>query len=253
MRVKRFKGAKKTLAYYQINFGLREPYRVIVDGTVCQVALESKIHIQTQLAKYLGGTVKLFTTAQCVDELKKMGPEMSGAVFVAKRMEIYRKNTDKNLKGSAIRDSVSSILAAVGKKNMDHLIIATQDKQLRNRLREVGGVPILYINYNCFVLEAPSKETIAVVAAKNDDASGITAEERALVKKLEPKKEKPVQRKRHKAKGPNPLSMKKKKKVPSGAGGAGVSSVKTKEAKASTAKRKPSKAAEKAAEAVVKS
>ena len=43
-----------------------------------------------------------------------------------------------------------------GETNEKRYFIATQDKQLRTSLRKIPGVPLLYINYNCIVMEKPS-------------------------------------------------------------------------------------------------
>jgi U3 small nucleolar RNA-associated protein 23 len=44
----------------------------------------------------------------------------------------------------------------LGEENEKRYFVATQDKQLRNALRKIPGVPLLYINYNCIVMEKPS-------------------------------------------------------------------------------------------------
>ena len=44
----------------------------------------------------------------------------------------------------------------LGEENDKRYFVATQDKQLRNTLRKIPGVPLLYINYNCIVMEKPS-------------------------------------------------------------------------------------------------
>lgn len=43
-----------------------------VDATFCQAAVECKIQINTQLEKYLGGPVALFTSPCIVEEVRKV-------------------------------------------------------------------------------------------------------------------------------------------------------------------------------------
>jgi hypothetical protein len=45
-----------------------------VDATFCQAAIECKIHVSTQLEKYLGGPVSLFTSPCIVEEVRKVCP-----------------------------------------------------------------------------------------------------------------------------------------------------------------------------------
>lgn len=62
MKIKRQKQAKKTISVYKNNFGFREPFQILVDGTFCQAALKNKIQIKEQMPKYFMGEVHLCTT-----------------------------------------------------------------------------------------------------------------------------------------------------------------------------------------------
>lgn len=62
MKIKRQKQAKKTISFYKYNFGFREPFQILIDGTFCQAALKNKIQIKEQMPKYLMGEVQLCTT-----------------------------------------------------------------------------------------------------------------------------------------------------------------------------------------------
>jgi len=67
------------MSLYKNNFGFREPYQVLLDGTFCQVALDHKVNIQDQLPKYLGGQCKLLTTACVIEETRRLGKPLHGA------------------------------------------------------------------------------------------------------------------------------------------------------------------------------
>uniref|UniRef100_A0A670K0U7 UTP23 small subunit processome component n=1 Tax=Podarcis muralis TaxID=64176 RepID=A0A670K0U7_PODMU len=62
MKIKRQKHAKKNVGFYKHNFGFREPFQVLLDGTFCQAALRNKIQIREQLPGYLAGATQLCTT-----------------------------------------------------------------------------------------------------------------------------------------------------------------------------------------------
>lgn len=62
MKITRQKHAKKHLAFFRNNFGVREPYQILLDGTFCQAALRGRIQLREQLPRYLMGETQLCTT-----------------------------------------------------------------------------------------------------------------------------------------------------------------------------------------------
>ncbi|KRY50912.1 rRNA-processing protein UTP23 -like protein [Trichinella britovi] len=43
MKIRRYKKAQRVLSFLKHNFSFVAPYRIVVDGTFCQAALENKI------------------------------------------------------------------------------------------------------------------------------------------------------------------------------------------------------------------
>lgn len=62
MKITRQKHAKKHLGFFRNNFGAREPYQILLDGTFCQAALRGRIQLREQLPRYLMGEIQLCTT-----------------------------------------------------------------------------------------------------------------------------------------------------------------------------------------------
>lgn len=62
MKITRQKHAKKHLGFFRNNFGVREPYQILLDGTFCQAALRGRIQLREQLPRYLMGEIQLCTT-----------------------------------------------------------------------------------------------------------------------------------------------------------------------------------------------
>lgn len=62
MKITRQKHAKKHLSFFRNNFGVREPYQILLDGTFCQAALRGRIQLREQLPRYLMGETQLCTT-----------------------------------------------------------------------------------------------------------------------------------------------------------------------------------------------
>lgn len=97
-------------------------------------------------------------------------------------------------------------------------IIATQDRDLQNIVRNIPGVPLLYLSQQAPVLESPSpasqKRALEYRTLLGMNAG--EAERIALLKKasgLALENDKPQLKKKRKKGGPNPLSCKKKKKT----------------------------------------
>uniref|UniRef100_A0A2K5D1D6 UTP23 small subunit processome component n=1 Tax=Aotus nancymaae TaxID=37293 RepID=A0A2K5D1D6_AOTNA len=66
MKITRQKHAKKHLGFFRNNFGVREPYQILLDGTFCQAALRGRIQLREQLPRYLMGETQLCTTSGAI-------------------------------------------------------------------------------------------------------------------------------------------------------------------------------------------
>ncbi|KNE55599.1 hypothetical protein AMAG_01490 [Allomyces macrogynus ATCC 38327] len=180
---------------YCASFNFREPYQLVVDGTMVHVALQFRIDLRT------------------VDYL--------GAVLASNRFEARRCGHAKGTSAAqCLKDLVST-------DNPHHLMIGTQDAALRAHLRSVAGVPLMYLSSSVLVLEPHSPETLERV--KDQERAKVHASAKEL-DKLQKKAEadgvvtpsdlaRPIgaMPKRKKVKGPNPLAVKKKKKEPAAA------------------------------------
>uniref|UniRef100_A0A8C9AGU2 UTP23 small subunit processome component n=1 Tax=Prolemur simus TaxID=1328070 RepID=A0A8C9AGU2_PROSS len=71
MKITRQKHAKKHLGFFRNNFGVREPYQILLDGTFCQAALRGRIQLREQLPRYLMGETQLCTTREKCQSLMK--------------------------------------------------------------------------------------------------------------------------------------------------------------------------------------
>lgn len=109
----------------------------------------------------------------------------------------------------------------VGKTNEKHYIVASQDRDLQEKLRKRAGAPILYFHNKSPTLEKPSKASYDKVnpSIEANAPTFISETQNETLKKIkkalgveekvdEPKN--PI--KKRKQHNPNPLSCKKKKK-----------------------------------------
>ncbi|RWS17064.1 rRNA-processing protein UTP23-like protein [Dinothrombium tinctorium] len=210
MKVKRYKKVNRILTFYRNNYGFRTPYQLLIDGTFCQMALRYKVNLKEQLAKYLGEDTKLFTTVCVVTETEKIGPAVYGAMLIVKQFNIRKCGHEKH--PIAASDCLLSMVKA--DQNADHYFIATQDPQLTQEIRQLPGVPLLYLKCNAINLEKPSEISEKHVEQRKESESSKDYQMEVLkkLKEQELSEEEGVNRKKRRPKGPNPLSCKPKKK-----------------------------------------
>lgn len=208
MKVKRVKHARKYLTLFRNSFGIFEPYQILVDGTFCQAALQTKINIKEQLPKYLDGSIQLVTTRCVIVEGEALGPHLSGAVLIAKRFQLRKCGHHKSAVPAA-----ECIKSMIGTENPNGYFVASQDRDLRHHLQQIPGVPLLFINRNTILLEKPS--TASCQASDKVQISRLepSKHEKETIEKLsDSTADLKPQRKRKRPGGPNPLSVKKSKR-----------------------------------------
>uniref|UniRef100_A0A9L0IYL9 rRNA-processing protein UTP23 homolog n=1 Tax=Equus asinus TaxID=9793 RepID=A0A9L0IYL9_EQUAS len=213
MKITRQKHAKKNLGFFRNNFGVREPYQILLDGTFCQAALRGRIQLREQLPRYLMGETQLCTTRCVLKELETLGKDLYGAKLIAQKCQIRNCSHLKNgVSGS------ECLLSMVEEGNPHHYFVASQviDQNLSMKVKKKPGVPLMFIIQNTIVLDKPSPKTIAFVRAvesgqlvsvHEQESIRQLKEEQGLVKNPERRR-----KRRKKISGPNPLSCLKKKK-----------------------------------------
>ncbi|EFN83695.1 rRNA-processing protein UTP23 homolog [Harpegnathos saltator] len=215
MKTSRHKKARKNIGFYVNNFKFHQPFQALIDGTFALAALENKFNIQDQLAKYLQSEVKLLTTPCIISETEKLGSfssSVNGAMQIVKQYIVHKcKHEKKPTSGSKCLQSM------IGKDNGSRYIVATQDRELQDKLRIIPGVPIIYLHGKAPTLESPSEASHKYAEAMQKGL-GMSMWEKENIKTLKKQAgivEEENKRKRKKKKGgPNPLScLKKKKKI----------------------------------------
>ncbi|XP_012265460.2 rRNA-processing protein UTP23 homolog [Athalia rosae] len=213
MKISRHKKVQKNLSFYVNNFGFRQPYQVLIDGTFTFAALQNKLNIQEQLPKYFQAGTKLLTTQCVIIETEILGPKVYGAMLIVKQFAVHKCGHEKEpLSGSRCLRSM------IGKNNPSRYIIATQDRDLQESIRKVPGVPLIYLHQKAPTLEQPSAASQKQASDHRSISVGMNAQQSetiTLLKKqsgLSEESEKPLPKKKRKKSGPNPLSCKKKKR-----------------------------------------
>ncbi|XP_055482454.1 rRNA-processing protein UTP23 homolog [Psammomys obesus] len=213
MKITRQKHAKKHLAFFRNNFGVREPYQILLDGTFCQAALRGRIQLRDQLPRYLMGETQLCTTRCVLKELETLGKELYGAKLIAQKFQV---RNCPHFKGPV--SGSECLLSMVDEGNPHHYFVATQDQNLSVKVKKSPGIPLMFIIQNTIVLDKPSPRTVAFVKAV-ESGQLVSVHEKQSIKQLKEEQglvKNPELRRRRKKKkgGPNPLSCLKKKKKP---------------------------------------
>lgn len=219
MKIKRYKKAERYMSLYKNNFGFREPYQVLLDGTFCQVALSHKVNIQEQLPRYLKGVCKLLTTACVVEETRKLGKPLHGAYIIVSQFPIHDCGHEEPISASKC---LSRFI--IDSKNKDHYLVATQDHQLRAKITKEVVCPLLKLANNTICMDKPAPRVESKVRRthhylanklKDDERENLERlkhEENLSSEDMEALDGKRMKRKKKGPKGPNPLSCKKSKR-----------------------------------------
>ncbi|EOD49005.1 putative rrna-processing protein utp23 protein [Neofusicoccum parvum UCRNP2] len=236
MRGKRAKQYRKLMHQYALTFGFREPYQVLVDAEIVQDAMRMKIDLATYLTNTLQGKVKPMIT-QCSMRHLYAAKDQSviSAAQAFERRRCGHHTLDEPL---STLDCVRSVLDPKDSKTNKHrYVVATQDQKVRAYLRQIPGVPLIYINRSVMIMEPmagatedvrdkaendkfraglktrPSATVAAAKRKRDDDGEGSSDGEGKEAGK-ETTVAQPKKKKTKGPKAPNPLSVKKPKRRP---------------------------------------
>lgn len=242
MRAKRSKQYRKLMHQYELAFNFREPYQVLLDAEIIQAAARFKMRLGQMLENTLHGKIKPMITQCCIRHLYDMEVEphereaKEAWVAAAKQAERRRCGHHELDEPLSALECILSVLDPKGTDTNKHrYVVATQDLDVRRRLREIPGVPLIYINRSVMILE-PMGEKTEDVRERDERAktrAGLKGRRDGLGTKRKRDAEDEIEsgdeprqqiatteesagaKKRKTARGPkspNPLSMKKKTK-----------------------------------------
>ncbi|WVZ19877.1 hypothetical protein V8G54_007199 [Vigna mungo] len=177
MKVKKQKRHRKTLTFYTACFGFRKPFKVLCDGTFVHHLLVNRITpADIALGNILSATVKLYTTRCVLAELKRLGSSYSESLEAAHKLIVARCEHDRCVSADVC------IKEVVGENNSEHFFVASQDTDLRKKLQEVPGVPLIYGLRNALFLESPSAFQRQYVKTSEEGRLHMTEKEYKILK-----------------------------------------------------------------------
>lgn len=124
---------------------------MLCDGTFVHHNLAQRLGgLQDSLSALLGAPAKPIVSRCVIAELKKLGEAYSGSALAARRLDLIKCEHEPFL------PAAECVATLVGSHNVEHYFVATQDVDLRKRLRKVHGGALIYANNTSLVLEPPS-------------------------------------------------------------------------------------------------
>lgn len=248
MRGKRSKQYRKLMHAYALTFAFRAPYQVLLSSTLIRDAARFKMQLGHMLTNTLHGEIKPMITQCCIRHLYNATPEPGQEkekeqwIEVAKQAERRRCGHHELDEPLSELECIQSVVDPKGSLTNKHrYVVATQEREVRAAMREVAGVPLVYINRSVMVMEPMAGHSAEVREAeekskiraglKSRRGAEVTGEKRKAKEDGEKEDEEGEQEevaasvpKRKKPKGPsgpNPLSVKKSKKEKPQEGGGG--------------------------------
>lgn len=217
MRQKRAKSYKKQMSVYTNTFKFRTPFQVIIDPEILITTNSQSFDILKGLARTIQSESKPMITQCCIELIYQT--KNQELIDFAKSFERRKCNHKEIINPS---DCIELIVNING-ENKHRYIIASQDLNLRKKLRKIPGIPLIYMNRSVMVMEPLSDaskkyneniENLKLTAGLNSKDAGKLDEIKNIQEKIgENGDDVKKSKKRKGPKEPNPLSVKKKKKV----------------------------------------
>lgn len=234
MKHGRAKAARKTLKFYSLNANIKPPFKIILDGNFLAAAMKYKVPLFERIAKMLQtNEIYFYVTRSALVELDSLPKDdniySDARQFGLDECEIIESSDNSDSTNNSESSPSLDIQNLVGNGNKHGYFVATQDKALSDSLRDMANVPQLWLTKGVLIFDTPSAfsrkaSQIAERVKQKTGGGTMTKDESELIRRLREEKrnerlksnESAMQnstdeRKKRKARGPNPLSCKKKK------------------------------------------
>lgn len=132
--------------FFKHNTALTPPYQVLIDTNFINFSIKNKLDITKSMMDCLYAKCTPCVTDCVMGELEKLGPKYRLALKVARDPTFERLPCMH--KGTYADDCMVERVT-------QHrcFIVATCDKGLKNRIRKIPGVPIMYIAQHKYTIE----------------------------------------------------------------------------------------------------
>uniref|UniRef100_A0AC34GSE4 PIN domain-containing protein n=1 Tax=Panagrolaimus sp. ES5 TaxID=591445 RepID=A0AC34GSE4_9BILA len=132
--------------FLKYNDQLGPPFHVIIDTNFINFTIKNRIDLFTGFMDCLYAKTTPYVTDCVIGELEKMGQRFRLALKILRDPRVQRLSCSH--KGIYADDCIVQRIT-----QHKCYIVATCDRDLRNRIRKVPGVPIMYIREHRFTIE----------------------------------------------------------------------------------------------------
>ncbi|KAF2265608.1 rRNA-processing protein-like protein FCF1 [Lojkania enalia] len=132
--------------FFQANTALVPPYSVLIDTNFLSHTVRAKLDLQSSLMDLLYAKAMPIISSCVMAELEKLGPKYRIALRIARDERWQRLKCDH--KGTYADDCIVD-------RVLKHRIylVATNDRDLKRRIRKIPGVPIVSVAKGKYVIE----------------------------------------------------------------------------------------------------
>ena len=145
-RITRFHEQHHSSLFFSYNQNLKPPYRVLLDTNFINMALQNKVDIFKGLMDLLLAKCLPMVTDCVLAELEKMGSKYRMALQLARDPRFGRLTCQH--RGTYADDCLCDRVS-----QHKCYLVATNDKDLKKRIRKIPGVPILFCKRGQFGIE----------------------------------------------------------------------------------------------------
>lgn len=132
--------------FFNFNSALGPPFHVLVDTNFINFSIKQKIELKRGMMDCLYAKCTPYITDCVMAELEKLGPKFKVALKIAKD-KIFQRLPCSHA-GTYADDCLCQRVT-------QHrcYVVATNDKDLRRRIRKIPGVPIMYVGNHRYKVE----------------------------------------------------------------------------------------------------
>lgn len=132
--------------FFQYNTQLGPPYHVLLDTNFINFSIKNKLDIVQSMMDCLYAKCIPYITDCVLGELEKLGQKYKVALRIIKDPRFERINCMH--KGTYADDCLVQRVT-----QHKCYIVATNDKDLKRRIRKIPGVPIMYVSQHRYTIE----------------------------------------------------------------------------------------------------
>lgn len=132
--------------FFQYNTQLGPPYHILVDTNFVHFSIKNKLDVVKNMMDCLYAKCIPYITDCVMAELEKMGQKYKMALKIVKDPRFQRITCLH--KGTYADDCIVNRVT-----QHKCYIVATNDRDLKNRIRKIPGVPIMYVAQHKYTIE----------------------------------------------------------------------------------------------------